>query len=87
MKSIWQHLKTKIQKLLPKIELERFNVKIDLSFWVFLPYKETINYVIDNKSYKPISYRFLCVAVIVVTSGHEVDYNLNRDIKRVLDKK
>lgn len=87
MKNIWQVVKTKMKSLATKIELERFNIKVDLSFWVFLPYKETINYVINNKTYKPTSYRFLCFAVIVVTSGHEVDYKFSEDLKKVFNKK
>lgn len=87
MTSIWQNLKIKIKKLLTKVKLERLNLKIDLSFWTFVPYKEPINYVIDGKTYKPTSYRFLCFALIVVTSQHEQDYALNHDLKRVFTKK
>lgn len=86
MKNTWEAVKTRIKTLLTKVKLERLNLKIDLTFWTFIPYKETITYVIDNKTYKPTSYRFLCCALIVVTSGHEVDYKLNKEIGKVLSK-
>ena len=66
--------------------LKRVNLKIDVTFWAFKPYKEVMNYVIDNVSYKPVSYRFLCFAFIIVTEGDMVTYTFNDDLKRVLQK-
>jgi len=71
---------------LKKIALERVNLKVDLTFWTFLPYVETISYIINNKTYRPSSYRFLCFALIIVTSKDEVSYELDKNIEKVFNK-
>jgi hypothetical protein len=63
--------------------LKRINVKIDLSFFTIIPYKETLNYIIDGKGYRPVSYRFLCFAVIIVTTYDEVKYDIDKNLERV----
>jgi hypothetical protein len=66
--------------------LKRVNLKLDLTFWAIKPYREVMNYVIDNVTYKPVSYRFLCFALIIVTKGDVVNYTFDSDLKRVLQK-
>ena len=67
-----------------KTKLERVNLKIDLSFWTFLPYREPINYVINGRTFKPVSYRFLCLALIIVTSKDEVEqYDIGKINKKL----
>lgn len=61
------------------------NLKVDLTFWTMIPYVETINYVINGKTYKPSSYRFLCFALILVTSD-DVTYEIDKDLEKVFSK-
>lgn len=59
---------TKLKNWLPK----RINLKINLDFWAIIGYVERVHYVIDNVSYTPVSYRWLCFAVIVVKHSNEL---------------
>lgn len=70
-----------------KKRLERVNLKIDLTFITFIPYREEINYVINGRNYRPSSYRFLCFALIVVTSNDEVIYEIDKEIEKVFKRK
>jgi hypothetical protein len=43
-----------------------------------LPYKEEISYIIGNIVYKPVSYRFLCLALIIVSDSDKIpDYEIS----------
>lgn len=62
-------------------------MKVDLSFWAIIPYTELITYIIDNTVYKPVSYRFLCFAIIIVKESNMlVEYELNEGLKEFANK-
>lgn len=81
MKNLWKKLKEK--------KILRINVKVDLTFYAFKPYKEKMVYVLDGKSYTPTSFRFLCFALIVVKDGDLVEQTIpnQKDIAKLLSKK
>ncbi len=82
-------MKSTKNKLLKSLQsVQRLNVKIDISFWVMIPYSEHISYIINNIVYKPVSYRFLCFAVIIVTDSNKiVEYQTNPELAKLNKKK
>jgi hypothetical protein len=55
---------------------------------VMIPYSEHISYIINNIVYKPVSYRFLCFAVIIVTDSNKiVEYQTNPELAKLNKKK
>lgn len=67
--------------------IKRINLKINLDFWVLLPYLEVMHYVINGENYHPTSCRILCFAVIVVFKDNKlgIQSNIqNKDLEKVL---
>jgi hypothetical protein len=76
----------KLEKLKELLKLQRINVKVDLTFWVLKPYTEEITYEINREFYKPVSYRFLCFALVVLGPAHKIPYEADEDVKKAFKK-
>lgn len=57
-------------------------MKVDLTFWAMMPYTEKITYDIAGAKYSPVSYRFLCFALIVVTEDNHIELNISPEAKK-----
>jgi len=58
-----------------------------MTFWAIMPYTEKITYDISGNKYSPISYRWLCFALIIVTEGNQIQLEIPSSVKKVFVNK